>query len=190
MALEATVARRYARALADLADELDLNAEITADMERLGALIADPASDLVATLSNPVFTIAERGVALAAVLEQLQLHPMLCSFLKLLLSKNRFAWLPQVMESFTERADQRAGRVRATVTTARALSPALVAEVQASLAKATGRDVIITPVEDPSLLAGLVVELGGTVYDASLRSRLSQLEQTLSHTTAAETSDA
>jgi F-type H+-transporting ATPase subunit delta len=190
MALEAAVARRYARALAELSEELDVASPVAADMERLGVLIADPGSDLVATLSNPVFTIAERQVALAAVLDMLELHDLLCSFLKLLLSKNRFAWLPQVVQAFQERADQQAGRVRATVTTARALSPQLVQEIQASLAKATGREVVITSVEDPSLLAGLVVELGGTVYDASLRSRLDELEQALTSSHSSETPEA
>jgi len=189
MALEASVARRYARALAELADELEVGGPVTADMERLGVLIADPKSDLVATLSNPVFTIAERQEALAAVLAKLGFHDLLNSFLKLLMAKNRFAWLPLVVQSFGERADRQAGRVRAQVTTARSLAPQLIAEIQASLAKATGREVVITSVEDPSLLAGLVVELAGTVYDSSLRSRLSKLEQELSHTHATETSE-
>lgn len=190
MALEASIARRYARALFELAAELDVSDPVAADVERLGALIAEPASDLVATLANPVFTIAERQVALAAVLDKLAVHPLLRSFLLLLMAKNRFAWLPQVVEAFSQRADRQAGRVRATITTARPLAAALVAEIQASLAKATGRNVIITSLEDPSLLAGLKVELGGTVYDASLRSRLSQLERELTHSHASETPDA
>jgi F-type H+-transporting ATPase subunit delta len=190
MALEPAVARRYARALAELAEELDVAGPVTADMERLAALIGDPGSELVATLSNPVFTIAERQIALAAVLTKLDLHDLLNSFLKLLMAKNRFAWLPLVVQAFGERADRQAGRVRARVTTARALSPQIVSEIQASLATATGREVVITSVEDPSLLAGLVVELGGTVYDASLRSRLSQLEHDLSHTHATDTHSA
>jgi F-type H+-transporting ATPase subunit delta len=190
MALEASIARRYARALFELADETGIAAPVASDMERLAALIADPSSDLVPTLSNPVFTIAERQHALAAVLDRLEVHPMLRSFLLLLLAKNRFAWLPQVVEAFNERADRQAGRIRARVTTARPLSSALVDEIRASLAKATGRDVVITSTEDPSLLAGLVVELGGTVYDASLRSRLTQLERTLTQSHSAESPDA
>jgi F-type H+-transporting ATPase subunit delta len=190
MALEAAVARRYARAFAELSEELDVSAPVAADMERLGAVLSAPGSDLVSTLSNPVFTIAERQQALAALLAKLGLHPLLNSFLTLLLAKNRFAWLPQVVHAFAERADRQAGRVRAKVTTARTLSPTLVDEIRASLAKATGRDVILTAVEDPSLLAGLVVELGGTVYDASLRSRLSQLEHTLSYSHSSETPEA
>ncbi len=184
MALEASVARRYARALFELAQEESVIAAVTADMERLGALIADPVSDLVPTLSNPVFTIAERQEALGAVLDKLGLHPLLVSFLRLLMAKNRFAWLPLIVDAYGERADRQAGRVRATVTTATPLSAELLADIRASLAKATGRDVIITNVEDPSLLAGLVVELGGTVYDASLRSRLAKLEHTLTNSQA------
>ena len=91
MALEASVARRYARALFELADEEQVITAITADVERLCAIIDAPDSDLVATLSNPVFTIAERQQALGAVLDKLGFHPLLSSFLRLLMAKNRFA---------------------------------------------------------------------------------------------------
>lgn len=187
MALEASVARRYARALFELAQEEQAIDAVTADMDRVDALIADPASDLVATLSNPVFTILERQQALGVVLDKLGFHPLMDSFLRLLMAKNRFAWLPLIVQAFGERADRQAGRVRAKVTTATPLDLQVLADIRASLAKATGRQVVITSVEDPSLLAGLMVELGGTVYDASLRSRLSQLEHDLAHSHAAET---
>ena len=106
------------------------------------------------------------------------------------MAKNRFAWAPQVVQAFTERADRQAGRVRARISAARPLSPALIQEITASLAKATGRDVVVTTAQDPSLLAGLVVELGGTVYDASLRSRLNQIEHALSHSYSSENPEA
>ena len=112
MALEAAVARRYARAFAELAEEEGLTQVVAADMLRLEAIVDDPASQLVATLSNPVFTIAERQQALGAVLDRLEFQPLLASFLKLLLEKNRFAWLPQIIEAWRQRTDRQLGRLR------------------------------------------------------------------------------
>lgn len=190
MALEAVVARRYARAFAELVEEEEQTQAIAADMLRLEAIVADPGSELVATLSNPVFTIAERQQALVAVLDKLEVQPLLSSFLRLLLEKNRFAWLPQIIEAWRERTDRQLGRLRGTITTAKVMPPALVREIQDSLTKAAGRDVVLSSLHDPSLLAGMVVELGGTVYDASLRSRLAGIEQALLSTQSSESTEA
>ena len=71
MALDASIARRYARALFELAEEQAVSGPVAADMDRFGAILADPSSTLVSTLANPVFTIGERQAALAAVLDRL-----------------------------------------------------------------------------------------------------------------------
>ena len=189
MALEAVIARRYVRAFAELVEELELTQAVQADMERLEAIADDPGSGLVGTLSNPVFTIAERQRALSAVLVRLEVQPVLASFLRLLLDKNRFAWLPQIIDGWRERIDRQTGRVRGTITTAQAMPAPLLREIQDSLSRAAGRQVVLTSQQDPSLLAGMVVELAGTVYDASLRSRLTGIEQALLNTHSTESPD-
>jgi len=188
MALDAAIARRYARAFCELADEEQASEVVARDMERLRALVSAADGELVSTLSNPVFTLAERQVALRAALERLRFHPLLGSMLELLLAKNRFAWLPQVIEAWRERTDRAAGRVRASVTTARPLTPELLQQVRQALSQATGAQVELTTHTDASLLAGLVVKLGDSVYDASLRARLVGLEKALLNTY--ETSEA
>jgi len=190
MALEAAVARRYARAFAELVDEEGAGPEVAADLDRLQDLLQTPGSEVLAILSNPVFTLAERQAALASALELLGFHPLLGRLLRLLLDKGRFAWLPQVVEAWRERADRQAGRVRATVRTALPLGPALLDEIRERLSRATGAEVIVVTSIDPTLLAGLVVELGGVVYDASLRSRLADLRRVLASSQAIETPEA
>ncbi len=190
MALEAAVARRYARAFVELAEEHDITQAVAADMMRLEAIVSDPASEFVPTLSNPVFTIAERQVALGAVLEKLEVQPLLASFLGLLLDKNRFAWLPDIIDAWRERTDRQLGRIRGTIVTAQVMPAALLQEIQDSLTRAAGREVVLTSQHDPALLAGMVVELGGTVYDASLRSRLAGIQQALLNVHSTESPDA
>jgi F-type H+-transporting ATPase subunit delta len=179
MARDATIARRYARAFAGLVEEEGVYAEVAADLARLQLLLDAPDGEFLAVLSNPVFTLAERQQALKAAIEPLRFHPLLVAFLLLLLENGRFAWLPLVLAAWREQDDRRSGRVRARCATARPFAPELLDEIRQCLCKATGAEVILGIQTDPSLLAGLVIEIGGVIYDASLRSRLAGLQRSL-----------
>jgi F-type H+-transporting ATPase subunit delta len=63
------------------------------------------------------------------------------------------------------------------VTSARALPVEHVAQIQATLEKATGKKVILEKVEDPALIGGVVAKLGDTVYDGSVRTQLELMRE-------------
>jgi F-type H+-transporting ATPase subunit delta len=103
------------------------------------------------------------------------------NFALLLLDRERIPQLPDIARELRLMVDEKAGRVRATVTSARALPAEQVAQIQATLEKATGKKVLLDKAEDPSLLGGVVAKLGDTVYDGSVRSQLERMrEQILS----------
>ena len=61
----------------------------------------------------------------------------------------------------------------------RTLPPEHVAQIQATLEKASGKTVLLEKAEDPSLIGGVVAKLGDTVYDGSLKTQLERMKQTL-----------
>jgi len=75
--------------------------------------------------------------------------------------------------------DEHAGRVRATVTSARPLDPMLETRLKTALERSSGKTVIFEKREDPSIMGGLVTQLGDTVYDGSVRTQLQQLREEL-----------
>ncbi|MCB9744684.1 MAG: ATP synthase F1 subunit delta [Alphaproteobacteria bacterium] len=174
---------RYAQALIELAGEVDAKENLVerfaSDLGRFGALATNPDTLLMETLSHPGFTIEERLNALDAVLQTLNLHPLVGNFLRVVLEKGRFRLLPGMIEAYTEQADALAGRVRAKVATARALDADMRAQVTRSLEAATGKTVIIEESVDATLIGGVVAEVEGRVFDASLRTRLLNLRQRL-----------
>ena len=98
------------------------------------------------------------------------------------LAVEREAFLEQLVDHRSlhgELADAKAGRIRVTVETAEPMTPQVQAEVQAALARATGKDVILRTQVVPELIAGLVARVDGKVYDSSLRTRLQSLKQAL-----------
>jgi F-type H+-transporting ATPase subunit delta len=130
-------------------------------------------------LSNPTFTLTERKAVLDALLPSLNLHPVGTSFARLLLEKGRFGALPQVLGEYQAMTDIEAGRVRAEVVASGEMSPEVKTAIAAALSKATGKNVVLTTRTDPSLLGGLVARVGSQVFDASLKTRLDNIQRSL-----------
>jgi len=174
-----SIARRYARAFIELADEAGAIEAVGADLDKALASFRANDDQLFAPLSNPVFTREERLGVLQAVAPRLGVGDLTRNLLFVLLDKGRFGLLPEVGQVFHDYADERAGRVRVLVQTAAPLTPQLETEVIAALQKATGKDVIIETQVDERLIGGIVARVGSVVYDASIRTRIENIKQRL-----------
>lgn len=184
---ERMLARRYARAFIEIAEEADAVESLGADLDKALAAVRAHEDLLFTALANPVFAPDERRRVLDEVIPRIGLHPLVQNLLRLLLAKGRFDLLPLVEEEYRAGADARAGRVRVVVETAEPLGPQLEAEVRATLERVTGKTVLLDTRVEPALIGGMVARLGGKVYDASVRNRLDTLRNTLLNlTTAAE----
>jgi len=187
MPSDAMVARRYARALYELAGEAGLTDAVQTALGRVADVLDSGDPPVLELLGSPAFSIAERRSMLERVLEPLGVPGLVRSFLLLALDRHRIRLLPQVRVAWCALGDGDACRVRATVATARPLAPGTVEDVRGALAGLTGGPVELTARTDPSLLGGAVVQMGDTVWDASLRSRLEAMERSLLSTHPAGT---
>lgn len=175
--VEGSVARRYAKALIEIAKEASLVDRFGDDLRRFAHVLEGP--ELSGLMASPVFTNSERRAVLDQLLPSAALHPSVVNFLRLLLDKDRFGAIQGIVREYGALADIEAGRIRAIVTTSVALAPALQASVQQAIAQSTGKQVVLETRIDPTLLGGIVAQVGGRVYDASLRTRLERLQLSL-----------
>ncbi|MSQ00299.1 MAG: ATP synthase F1 subunit delta [Myxococcales bacterium] len=180
--IEGSLARRYAKALLALGQEEGNADTLGEQLDAFVAFIQRDDGQLLGVMSHPGLTPSERKAVLEALLPKLGLLPTLVSFVRLVLDKNRFIALPDMAREYGALADLAAGRVRATVTTSVAASASLKKQIAASLAAATGKQVVLELKVDPSLLGGMVAHVGSRVYDASLRTRLDSLQVALATT--------
>jgi F-type H+-transporting ATPase subunit delta len=171
-----SLARRYARALLDIGVAKNSFEQLGQEMDDLAATYSG-SRDLSEALTNPVFPMARRRAVLEAVLEKAGASPVTKNFTLLLLDRERVPYLPAIARELRIMVDERAGRLRGQVTSARPLSEAHVAGVQAALEKASGKKVILEKKEDPALLAGVVAKVGDVVYDGSVRTQLEQMRE-------------
>jgi len=173
-----SIARRYAKALFDLAVEAG---RVEPWAEALVALQKAVASspELRDLLENPVYPKEQRQAVAGQLARALALDPGPTHLLALLAERNRLAYLSGVADTFGQLADQTLGRVRARVTSA---VPLVEAEAQAlaqRLAAATGAQVLLERTVDPALLGGVVAQVGSLVYDGSLRAQLEALRRSM-----------
>lgn len=170
--------KRYAKALLSLASESNEVDRVAKDLSDLAAAWG-ASRELRDIFTNPGFGPDVRKKIVAALAERANVSATLKNTLMLLSDRRRLRHLPEIAEAFAILSEERAGRVRAEVVTAGALPEAYFAELQRALESVTGKKVTVTRKQDPSLIAGVVARVGDRVFDGSLRTRLSELQEEL-----------
>ena len=173
-----SIARRYAKALFDLAVEAG---RVEPWAQGLAALkkAVDSSPELRDLLENPVYTKEQRQSVAAQLARVLGLDPQPANLLALLADRNRLAYLSGIADTFGQLADQKLGRVRAKVTSAVVLSEAEAEALAGKLAALSGAQVLLERAVEPALLGGVVAQVGSLVYDGSLRSQLEELRRSM-----------
>lgn len=176
--ITASLQGRYASALYDLASESKAVTAVEGDLDKLGQAIAGNA-DLAALIRNPQIGREAAGAAMAEVGKLLGLSPLTQNFIGVLAANRRLAKLPEVIRAFAAIAAAARGEVTAEVTSAHPLTEAQVKALAARLKAREGKDVKIKATVDPEVLGGLVVRIGSTQIDSSIRTRLNTLAQAM-----------
>ncbi len=173
------IARRYARALFDLASTDQKIPEIGEDLGRLAQAFRE-FPGLPAALSNPAHTRpARREIASQLVDGELRLSPVLKNLLHLLIENGRVRGLPSIADRYRELADDAAGRAHVILRSAAPLSDEDRRRVEEGLSRVTGKQVTLDVQVDPTLIGGLAAQVGSLVFDGSVQAQLQALKQEL-----------
>ena len=169
------VAGRYANALFDLATEEKAVLAVSQGLEGFSKAISESA-DLRRLLTSPVFKSADQMTALEALADQGGFSGLALNFVKLMCDNRRLAALPDSITAFQALVADAKGEAVAEVTSAEKLSPAQLKDLSAALKARVGKDVSLATKIDSSLLGGLVVKIGSTLIDNSLKTKLQNLK--------------
>ena len=168
-------ARRYARAVFELATEEGQVAEWGRRVAQVSDLLSNP--QVAAVLTNPTIPVNLRMELISAAPHELD--PEATNLARLLIESNRVEDARGVAEDYEALADAAAGRVRATVTTAVELGPEELDRLAHQLSERLGKEVRIEAVVDERILGGLKLQYGDRLIDASLATKLQQLRRRL-----------
>ncbi len=171
--IKIAVARRYAKALFGLTDEATIEATKTG-LRALAQTISE-LSSLRHVLASPAFGFAQKRDVLSALSQRLGCPPVINNFLAQLVKKNRIGFLQEIADQFAALADQAKGTKQVAVTSAKALTPAEQDSLRNRLRELLRHNVDLSFQTEPTLLSGLQIRIGTTVYDSSVRSRLTAM---------------
>jgi F-type H+-transporting ATPase subunit delta len=170
--------RRYAKALVEIAveekaveaygDELAGVKEVLSQEELLCQLLDSPTLDL-----------EKKKAMLADLCKLLELSEGMGKFLGLLLSKGRLRYLGQIEDSYRNQADELSGILSAKITAASELDDVQQQAIATSLEKQTGKQVAVSVEIDADLIGGLQAEIGGRLFDGSVKAQLKRIEESL-----------
>lgn len=172
------IATRYAKALFELAKDAGALAALEADTAALSdALAVSP--ELCAAIASPVVTREDQGRVIAAIGAKLDLNPLTANTLALMSEKRRLFVLPQFLANLADQIAVEKGEVTAEVTAARALTAAQSKKLAETLKARVGKTVKLKTTVDETLIGGLVVKLGSTMIDTSIKAKLAALQNAM-----------
>lgn len=172
------IARRYAKAFFKVASEEKNYRRCYDELAAFSNSVAGN-ENFNGFLSNPVFSLDDKKAVMAALIKKRDISVLSANFLKLLVDKRRIILLPEILDCFRDIMDAETGVVRVIVKTAFPLSKELSANLQEGLEKITKGRVEMAVVEEPELLGGVVVRIGNTYYDGSVRAQLKDIQNLL-----------
>jgi len=171
------VARRYAKALADVVASTDsqLNpAEVASQLRAIEAIVKS-SQDLRNALATPAVPPSRKRAVMARLIAPLNVSARVRNFLFLLIDHRRIHEFASIIEAFEALADERLGFVRADVTSAHELTEVQREALSAQLSRLSGKQAKLRFATDPAVMAGVVARVGSTVYDGSVRGQLERL---------------
>jgi F-type H+-transporting ATPase subunit delta len=171
--IKTAVARRYAKALFGLVDAGHLGATRNG-LTALAAAVHDSAQ-LQHVIASPAFTLSDKRDVLAAISQRLGCPPVISQLLTQLIKKSRVGFLTEIAEEFVRLADEQQGTQAIDVSSASPLSSSDQDQLRTRLQQVLRRDVDLTFHTEPKLLAGLQIRIGSTLFDSTVRTRLSAM---------------
>ena len=171
-----TVARRYATALADVVTKTGETNSVKIELKTWEQMI-NANGDLQNAFGNPAISQVNKEKVLENIIEKTRPTKTAANFLRVLLRNNRLTEIGEINEKFSSVLEERSGAVSAQITSARLLSEAEKAEMQANLSKLTGKSVSLNFETDETLIGGVITRIGSTVYDGSVKTQLEELKQ-------------
>ena len=171
--LNMELARKYARAIFELACEDHALKEYGADLGKVQQLYHD-CPELKAYLCNPNIQPEDKKSLLKEVFEG-GVRETVLNFLLLLIDKRRMMVFDAIHAIFGQLSNEKLGIAVADVTTVDALAPAQLKELTEKLERITGKQVSLREHRDPSLIGGVVVRIGDRRIDGSIKGRLAEM---------------
>ena len=175
------IAEVSARSLFEVASEHDKTDEIREQLGEFADALEDN-RELAIFFFSPYFSTEEKKDGLAKSLDGADEH--LVNFLELLIEKHRVPAVFRIRRHYDSLWEQAHQILPVQIATAVELDEGVATKLGDEISKATGQRIELTATVDPEILGGIVLRVGNSILDASIRNRLENLRKAVARGTA------
>jgi len=173
-----SIARKYAKGLFSVGEKDGKYGEYQGELSSLVTLFKKE-DRLGKALMLPILEMEKRKELLGDVVRAAGLSMPVTNMLTMLMERNRMGYLPLLMEAYTNLVDEKEGRVKGILWTAFPMDDSMKAKIEAVLKERMKKDVILTVMEDKSLIGGIKLNVQGTIIDGSMKRQLEALKENI-----------
>ena len=170
-----TSADRYSLALYELASENNILSQVEVQSLSILNLISS-SKDFLNLIKDPTNNQENLIKIINSISNDNKFEILLKNFLSFLITKRRFFYLEQILRSFIEICSQKRGELKAELKSAKELSSDEILKITDELKKNFSSKIKLNYKHDKSLIGGLIVQVGSTMVDTSIKNKLQQIE--------------
>jgi F-type H+-transporting ATPase subunit delta len=170
-----TSASRYSLALYELAEENNCIEKVEEHSLSILNLISN-SSDFNLFIKDPTYKKEDQLSVIVKISEQFRLDHLLVNFFSFLISKRRFFYIKKILQSFIETCSKKRGEIKAELISAKELEQNEINNIKEELTKNFSSKIKLNYKKDTSLIGGLIVQVGSTMVDTSIKNKLQQIE--------------
>jgi F-type H+-transporting ATPase subunit delta len=170
-----TSAERYSLALYELASESSSLSQVEDQSSSILNLISS-SKDFSNLIKDPTNNQEDLLKAINNISDNNKFENLLKIFLSFLITKRRFFYVEQILKSFIETCSKKRGELKAELKSAKELSNDEISKITDELTKNFSSKIKLNYKHDESLIGGLVVQVGSTMVDTSIKNKLQQIE--------------
>ena len=170
-----TSAERYSLALYELANENNVLSQVEDQSSSIINLISS-SEDFSNLIKDPTNIQDDLLKVINDISNNNKFESLLKNFLSFLITKRRFFYVEQILKSFIETCSQKRGELKAELKSAKELSSDEISKIIDELTKNFSSKIKLNYKHDESLIGGLIVQVGSTMVDTSIKNKLQQIE--------------
>ena len=173
-----TSANRYSLALYELAAESNLLSQVEENSSALLNLISNN-KDFANLIKDPTISSDMLINVIKKISESFNLENLFRNFLSFLITKRRFFYIEKILTNFSEICSKKRGELKAEIKSAKELTQDEIRKITDELSNNFKSKIKLNYLHDQSLIGGLVVQVGSTMIDTSIKNKLQQIENTM-----------
>ena len=166
----------YAQALFELANEDKALTKVEEQVVAINRLINE-SEEFRYLIKNPTTSIEDLTRVIETISEKNSFDNLLKRFLVFLIQKRRFFYLEKILSDFIEVCSKARGEIKAELFSAKELNEQHISKIKEELSQNFGANIQLNYKFDPSLIGGLVLKVGSTMVDNSIKNKLQQIQK-------------